>query len=151
MTSTCEAVRDALALHVDGALGPDESRRVARHLEACAPCREEERRERAAWKALEAMPGLPAPPGFAARVARAARASARRPRLVPWAAAASVAIAVVVGAIALRHRGGRSSDEEVIAHIDLLENWELVSDPEVAVALDAPEEELLPLEGETGG
>jgi anti-sigma factor RsiW len=147
---SCDAIRDLLSLHVDEALDADEEREVAAHLEGCGACREEEGRERVAWRALEAIPGASPPPHFAARVARAARGTARRRRLVPWAAAASVAIALVAGRMALRQTGGTAADEEVIAHLDLLESWELVSDPEVAVALDAPEEDLLPLGGENG-
>ncbi len=150
MTHSCDEVRDLLALHVEGTLDPDEAESVARHLGSCAACRGEERRERAAWVALDAVPGAALPSGFAERVAEAARRSSRLRRLLPLAAAASIAIALLAGTLALRGTRAVLSDEEVIAHLDLLENWDLVSDPEVAVALDAPEEELLPLGGGSG-
>ncbi|MGH7149961.1 MAG: zf-HC2 domain-containing protein, partial [Planctomycetota bacterium] len=100
MNLPCDDVRDLLALHVEAALDPAEAARVAEHLGSCAACREEERRERAAWQALEALPGAAPPRGFPERVAEAARRSARWRRLVPLAAAASIAIALLVGTLA---------------------------------------------------
>lgn len=150
MNRSCDDVREILGLHVEGTLDPAEAEGVAQHLGSCAACREEERRERAAWRALDAVPGAAPPSGFAERVAEAARGSSRWRRLVPLAAAASIAIALLAGTFALRRTGGALSDEEVIAHLDLLESWDLVSDPELAVALDAPEEDLLPLGGVDG-
>ncbi len=148
MNLSCDGVRDLLALHVEGALDPAEAESVARHLGSCAACRAEERLERATWRALDAVPGAAPPSAFAERVAEAARRSSRWRRILPLAAAASIAL--LAGALALRGTRAVLSDEEVIAHLDLLENWDLVSDPELAVALDAPEEDLLPLGGGSG-
>jgi len=147
---TCEEVRDRLALHVDGALDAPETEAVRGHLAACEACRREERLERAAVAALEGIPPLAAPEGFAARVAAAARPRPRGLRWIPLAA--GIAGVAVAGALWIAQSWPeKSADEEVIAHLDLLENWDVVTDEDLALALDAPEEDLGLLQGALGG
>jgi anti-sigma factor RsiW len=146
----CDRIRDLLALHVDGALEAAEEEAVRGHLAACEACRREERLERASLAAFEALGSAEVPAGFAERVAAAARPRRSALRWIP--AAAGLAAVAIAGAIWIAGPGGETSEDgEVIAHLDLLENWDLVTDEEVALVLDVPEEEIGLLQGTLGG
>jgi len=99
---SCQEMIDRLDDYVDGTLAEREAAEVARHLAACGPCREEERRLRAILAEAAALPREMEPrrdlwPGIAARIA--GRASGVRParwwRPVALAAAAAVVVALV--------------------------------------------------------
>lgn len=65
---TCELAEPLLARAADGTLDAEGSRRLARHLEGCADCREALAAQRAVRSVLAGRPAADVRPGFAARV-----------------------------------------------------------------------------------
>ncbi len=65
---TCRQAEPLLARAADGTLDPERSRTLARHLDACADCRDALDTQRAMREVLAARPAAPVPPGFATRV-----------------------------------------------------------------------------------
>jgi anti-sigma factor RsiW len=127
--------KDDLTALLDGALPPDRATEVERHLATCDVCRAERDRLSGALALLAALPPAPAPsPTFEARLsARLAREARPAPgffaRLVPWrwriavptaALAASAAVALLVV------RAQRAEEASLAAHLDLLEEYEVV-------------------------
>jgi hypothetical protein len=92
----CATTRDVLPAFVHRLLAPEEHVRTELHLDACADCREEE-----AVLRLLALPAEPAPAALHARVLGAIRM--RRPRYAParLAMAATVAAAILGGAVVI--------------------------------------------------
>lgn len=100
----CESVKDLLPLLVRGQLLPQEAGAVESHVGHCADCAEE---NSLVQVVAQAVPAVPA--GLEARVLDAARK--RRPAPSTWwapgrlAAAATVAAAVIGGALVLERMG----------------------------------------------
>ena len=62
MASTCIQVEELLPAYDEGDLGPDEARRLERHLAGCAACRSALAGLRSSWESLGAWPEVePAP------------------------------------------------------------------------------------------
>jgi Putative zinc-finger len=103
MPAACAAVREQLAEHAVGVLGPRERRAVERHIEWCAACRKEagELESAAATLALALAPA-DVPPTLLGRV-RAAIARVAHPSMLRRGtrSAAAVAIAAMVAISAL--------------------------------------------------
>jgi hypothetical protein len=84
---TCHDARESLSAFLDEALGPDERREVAAHLEGCPDCRRELARLEQTVALLRRVEPARAPVGFVDRVMEAAR-----PR--PWYRRAAAAVFV---------------------------------------------------------
>jgi anti-sigma factor RsiW len=104
---TCQEMDERLDAWVDGALPEAERREVEAHLDACAGCREEERRLRRLLAHAAAVPRSVSPPrdlwpGIAARIQGAPRHVSWL-RFDSWQPALAVAAAVVLalGAVLL--------------------------------------------------
>ena len=82
---TCHDARESLSAFLDEALGPDERREVAAHLEGCPDCRRELARLERTVALLRGVEPARAPVGFVDRVMEAAR-----PR--PWYRRAAAAV-----------------------------------------------------------
>lgn len=110
--------RDGIAAHLLGALEPQETEALERHLAECPECREELRWLTPASELLpESVERVEAPKALRERILAEVRADSagaahaarrRRPRfaLRPALALAAVLIVAVVGALALRGGGG---------------------------------------------
>lgn len=152
---SCEHVREELAAYLEGLLEPAEAEAVAEHLSACPACSEEARRQEAAWSLLRADEPLEAPADLARRVLDEVRREApgEPARIIPisrwrrWALPALAAAAVLVvalGSLLLRQPSGDGpllsniSEEErqVVAHLDLLEDFELLNNLEMLENLE---------------
>jgi predicted anti-sigma-YlaC factor YlaD len=127
---TCETARPLLPLHPDPGERPEVRDAVADHLRACPACADAWRRLQASWEALGTWDDVAPAPGFADAVHARVRASARRRRhWAPMAAAAAVLLAVTSLFLVptVTAPGLSSTDIEIVRHLDLLENYELVS------------------------
>jgi len=137
--------REDLTALLDGALAPARRAVVERHLAACDACRAELGALRAGIAALAAVPPAPGPsPFFGARL-EARLAGAAQPgllaRLAGWrwrlaapAAALAASVAIAVGVV----RQHRRDVEAMAAHLDLLEDYEVVASVgDVSTAEDA--------------
>jgi anti-sigma factor RsiW len=138
--------KDELTALLDGALPPARAEEVRRHLAGCEPCRVEEARLRGALALLGALPPPPEPsPFFAARLE--ARLASERSRSAGVLArllagrwrlavpATALAAAALVSVAAVRHV--RARDAAVAAHLELLEDYEVVASVD---AVETPED-----------
>jgi len=137
--------REELTALLDGALPPARRDELERHLAGCAACRAERDGLRAGIAALAAVPPPPGPsPSFGARLeARLARAAppGLLGRLSAWrwrlaAPAIGLAASAAIAVVAVRQH--RRDVEAMAAHLDLLEDYEVVvSVGDVSTAEDA--------------
>ena len=122
----------------DGALPPARAEEVRNHLAGCEVCCAEHVCIVAAVSALSALPPAPGPsPWFATRLTARLEEEARRPRglarllaaFAPrWRIAVPAALAVVAASIGLvAMRAKNASEREVAAHLELLEDYEVVA------------------------
>lgn len=152
---SCDKTKERLAAYLEGLLEPAEAEEVARHVSECAACRAEEARHRAVWELLAADEPVEAPSGLASKVLEQARGReapegaevVRLKSLRRWAApalAAAAVVVVVLGAWLLQRGSGgepslaRLSEEErqVVAHLDLLEEFDLLEHLEMMENLE---------------
>ena len=152
---TCDHVRGELAAYLEGLLDPVEAETVAEHLSACPACFEETRRQKATWSLLGADEPLEAPADLARRVLEEVRREVPREpaRVIPisrwrrWALPALAAAAVLVvalGSFLLRQPSSdrpllsdiTEEERQVVAHLDLLEDFELLNNLEMLENLE---------------
>lgn len=123
---SCEAARALAADARRGRLGEAEAGDLARHLEACATCREEHRREGALDAALARLPRPAAPAALTERLRELAQARPRQTRrgLGTFAPLLAAAALVLLGLFGLRYRSEQQSEllasEAVSDHLRVL-------------------------------
>jgi anti-sigma factor RsiW len=120
----CQRTAGRITPYVDGALPEPEHAEVARHLEACPPCRrgaEQEEGGRAVLRQCASrLKADPLPPGLRSRCESIAREHARGPRpswfrvLVPLTA---MAVLVIVSSVMLFAMATRRSDTVLAAQL----------------------------------
>jgi anti-sigma factor (TIGR02949 family) len=120
---TCHEAVNLLDAYVDDELGPDESTRLANHLESCAACGRQLEEREALRRLLRTLPYHPAPTSLQATVLRTPARTKARARLLTWSAAAVILLSVAgVGFSAWR--SGRDTSliaEAVVArHVNAL-------------------------------
>ena len=127
----CDEMIELISLRIDGALTPEEARRLDDHLSRCEACRAELAETERVWLALGALAEPEAPAGLAERIAR--RAAAPRRRLFsPWAwgvtgAVAAAAITVVVALESLPSEKQLDAEtKQIVTNIDLIQNLDVL-------------------------
>lgn len=152
---TCDQILREIPDYLEGLLEAPEAARVAEHLSACPACRAEAERQEAVWEMLGADEPVEAPADLARRVLeRAAPREGSGPagilRFVPrrrWAVPALAAAAVLVlavGALVLQRAskeapplaGLTEEERQVVAHLDLLEDYELLDNLDMVENLE---------------
>jgi anti-sigma factor RsiW len=143
--------QEDLTALADGALPPARAGEVRNHLAGCEACRAELARIVATVSALAALPPAPEPsPWFATRLTARLEAEARRPSglarflaaFAPrWRIAVPAGLAVVAASIGLvAMRAKTASERELAAHLELLEDYELVASLDL---VESPEDATL--------
>lgn len=137
----CKDVRDVLGALIDGALADDEAEKVRKHLFRCAACRRTYKEEMHLWKLLDSYRPISVSPDFTEAVMRKVRSKKpvgiRRFGIVVGAVAAILLVLLLL----LAPQGediDLSADEvaEILAQEELLANFELAEQWEVAALMD---------------
>jgi anti-sigma factor RsiW len=128
---TCHDVSAAIDAYLDGELPADESANVARHLDACASCRQQLEQRKALSVLLRRLPYYEAPPPLATTVIRTKHAMFSSRRVQRWMAAAAgvlVAAGTVVGVRSARRAQETSliADAVIARHVEALANPPLI-------------------------
>ena len=120
----CRRTAGQVTPYVDGALPEGERAQVARHLEACPPCRHGAEQEQGGRTVLrecaDRLKAQPLPPGLRSRCESLAREHARRPRaswlrlLVPLTA---MAVIIIVAGVMLFSVATRQSNTVLAAQL----------------------------------
>ncbi len=126
----CKDYLELISARVDGALTPDEARRLGEHLASCEACRRELAGQEILWERMASLPEAQVPEGLAERTF--ARATKRR-HMPRWAwgvsatAAAAVLIAVLVGIKVMRTEKPLDPEtQQVVKEIDVLQNLDVL-------------------------
>jgi anti-sigma factor RsiW len=120
----CRRTAGQVTPYVDGALPEDKRADVARHLDACPPCRRGAEHERGGRTVLrecaERLKAEPLPPGLRSRCESLAREHAQRPR-VSWVRLllplTSIAVLVIVAGVIVFSLATRQSDALLAAQL----------------------------------
>ena len=130
----CATIRRRLAEEDERSLSATDAEALRTHLAGCASCAAEAKTQHRLIEALGALADLDPSPGFAGRVRRAVFPS--RLRLVRWWPAFAAAAAAVLVLLPVLRPSARPQavpaavapaipDEEIVAHLDLLEHLEI--------------------------
>ncbi len=139
----CDEVRDLRIEWLRGRLPEERARAVDGHLVGCASCRADLEEERRLDRVLDVVPPAEAPQGFVQGVLARTAGRLARARLVRWAATVAAALLITVFTIHARDDSRLTAEEEeIVAHLDLLEDMpvvetaDLVDDASAADDLD---------------
>jgi anti-sigma factor RsiW len=98
----CAVVDQDLDAYLDRELAPDAAQAIQEHLASCASCRARIAERQALGRLVRSAPYYSAPDRLRARVAAQTARSRMTPRLLTWAAAAAVIVAVGGGLTMVR-------------------------------------------------
>jgi len=116
----CDEVERDLDGYVDRELAPDAAAAIREHLGLCTSCRQRVTDREALGRLVRLVPYYEAPDRLRARVAGQARRATSARRLIAWAAAAVVVVAIGGGISLVRSRAARADapvDEVVNGHV----------------------------------
>jgi len=99
---SCEAVNHDLDAYVDRELDADAAKAVRAHLGECTSCRRHVAERRALGQVVRSAPYYSAPDRLRARIAASAAKSRLSSRVLTWAAAAALVVAIGGGVALLR-------------------------------------------------
>jgi anti-sigma factor RsiW len=113
---TCETVERDVDAYIDRELDAAADRELRDHLTGCALCRSRVAERQALSRLVRALPYHPAPDHVRARVSRPATRTVTTQRVIAWAAAAAVIIAIGSGVTLVRLATARadSTVEQVV-------------------------------------
>ena len=120
---TCAVIERDLEKYVDGELDTDAATVVREHLAGCAVCRRRVAEREVLGRLIQSMPTYRAPDRLRARLGATAGRSLPVVRLVPWAAAAMLALSVGGGVTFVRSAATRDQamvEEAVNGHVRAL-------------------------------
>jgi anti-sigma factor (TIGR02949 family) len=117
---SCEIVDRDLAGYIDHEIDAESAQAVREHLSACEGCRARVDEHRAVGRLVRTVPYYSAPNRLRARIAAQTTRSMMRHRLLTWAAAAALVVAVAGGVVGVRSVAtGREAivEEAVNGHV----------------------------------
>src|SRR5438105_2970233 len=98
-------LNSAIDVRADESLDPEAAMAIREHLSGCAACRQRVADRQALGRLVRTAPYYPAPDSVRARVSTAVRRSLSTRRMLTWAAAATLLLAVSGGLLIVRSTG----------------------------------------------
>lgn len=137
----CDEIRDLRIDWLRGRLPEERAREVDGHLVGCASCRADLEEERRLDHILDAVPSVEVPRGFAQGVLARTAGRLVRLRVVRWVATVAAAVLITVLTIHARDDSRLTAEEEeIVAHLDVLEDMPVVETADLVDDASAAED-----------